>query len=351
METRRLAEVVGVARACEALAIPRSSYYYAMRQERRAAECADKEILCQPSPPPKEPVVSPRRLSPQEVEHILAIVVSERFSDLSVAAIYYTLLDEGIYLASQSTIGRLLRRRGLSGDRRLQRRHESHSRPELVASAPNQVWTWDITKLKGPARGIFYSLYVIIDLFSRSVVGWLLGERESEELASKLIRQSCRRQNIQEDRLVIHADRGSVMRSLMVSELLEALKVGRSHSRPYCSNDNPYIESHFKTMKYRPTFPDRFASIEKARTFCEAFFLWYNIEHRHSGIAWLTPNTVQYDRGDDVLRRRDRVLAEAHAKHPERFVRGVPTAPRLMAEVWINEPDPRQSHEEERSLN
>lgn len=233
METRRLAEVVGVARACEALAIQRSSYYYALRQERRDAECAYQEILSEPSPPSKESVVSPRRLSPQEVKLILAIVVSDHFSDMSVAAIYYTLLDEGIYSASQSTIGRLLRRRGLSGDRRLQRRHESHSRPELVASAPNQVWTWDITKLKGPARGIFYSLYVIIDLFSRAVVGWPLGERESEELASNLIRQTCRRQNTQEDRLVIHADRGSVMRSLMVSELLAALKVGRSHSRPY----------------------------------------------------------------------------------------------------------------------
>ena len=210
---------------------------------------------------------------------------------------------------------RLLRREGLAGDRRLQQRHSAHAMPSLVATGPNQIWTWDITKLKAPGAGIVPYAYAIIDMYSRAVVGWMVAERESEILAAELIRETCRRQNIEPNPLVIHADRGSAMRSKTVADLLTALEIGKSHSRPYCSNDNPHIECPFKTMKYRPTFPKRFGSIEDARQFCREFFVWHNTEHRHSGIASLTPGNIHNHQADEVLRARDRALTNAYSRH------------------------------------
>ena len=281
----------------------------------------------------------PRALTTCQRQTVLDMLHSSRFVDQAPAAVYTSLLDEGVYHCSVRTMYRILQDNDEVRERRNQLRHPNYQKPELLATGPNQVWSWDITKLRGPAKWTYFYLYVILDIFSRYVVGWMLASRESEDLAKRLIRESVERQHVVEDQLTLHSDRGPSMKSHGVAQLLGTLGVTKSHSRPHVSNDNPFSESQFKTMKYRPEFPDRFGSQEDAHVFCETFFDWYCNEHYHSGIGMLTPAMVHYGRAEEVLARRQETLDVAFATHPERFVRK-PPAPLLLPEaVWINPPN------------
>ena len=346
-----LGPVVGVIAACEAVGVARATFY---RRERRqiggsadlqgaslrhegAAGERSEQILTGPSMLPR---AHPRALSAAERAAVLATLHSPRFQDTAPAAVYATLLDEQTYLASERTMYRLLAAEGETRPRRDQLVHPTYSKPELLATAPNQVWSWDITKLLGPAKWTYYYLYVILDVYSRYVVGWMVAHREQAELAERLIAETLAKQDIPAGQLTLHADRGSSMTSKPVAFLLADLGVTKTHSRPHVSNDNPYSESQFKTLKYRPGFPDRFASIEEARAFCQDFFRWYNADHRHSGIGLLPPKVVHYGQAQDAYDARSQVLAAAYAAHPERFVRQAPRPPRLPTAAWINPPQP-----------
>jgi len=269
---------------------------------------------------------------------VLDILHQERFVDKAPREVYATLLDEGAYLCSPSTMYRLLNQEGEVKERRNQLRHPPYRKPELLATGPNQVWSWDITKLLGPVKWTYFYLYVILDIYSRYAVGWMVALRESAALAERLIRGTCDKQGIVPGLLTIHADRGSSMKSKPVALLLADLGVTKTHSRPHVSNDNPFSESQFKTLKYRPDFPKRFGSLEDSRIFCRTFFDWYNTEHRHNGISLLTPEMVHYGLADSVIASRQEVLQAAYALHPERFVRKVPAALPLPEAVWINPP-------------
>ena len=273
-----------------------------------------------------------------EHQEVLDVMNQPRFIDAAPATIYATLLDEGRYLASIRTMYRILDEH----DQNVQRRQRPPAAPKpvprLCATAPNQVWSWDITKLRGPQTGVLYYLYVIIDIYSRYVVGWMLASCERAQLAEGFIEQTCHRHGIYPEQLTLHADRGAAMRSGDVAELLSRLQVDKSHSRPYTPDDNPYSESQFKTLKYHPSFPGRFADIESGRQFCRRFFPWYNTQHRHSGIAMFTPATVHFDQVDAIHAIRKRTLEQAYREHPERFVNGPPIAKRPPDEVWINKP-------------
>lgn len=260
--------------------------------------------------------------------------------DSAPAQIYATLLDEGVYLCSMRTMYRILGEESELRERRNQATRPSYHKPELLATGPNQVWSWDITKLKGPAKWSYFYLYVIMDIYSRCVVGWMVADRESSVLAEHLIRATLKKQKVQPGDLTIHADRGSSMVSKPVAFLLADLGVTKSHSRPHTSNDNPYSEAQFKTMKYRPNFPKQFASLFEARAFCQGFFTWYNHEHRHSGIGLMTPEDVHYGRAKAVTEQRARVLDFAYAAHPERFAKKQPQPPILPEGAWINPPKP-----------
>ena len=279
-----------------------------------------------------------RALAPAQEERILALLNSERFLDCSPRQVWATLLDEGVYLCSWRTMYRLLARSQQVKERRTLRRHPKYVRPELAASGPNQVWTWDITYLKGPVRGEFLYLYVAMDLYSRLVVGWLLADRECAELAKRLLEQSYRKHQVQPGKLTIHADRGAPMKSKSVHQLLSDLKVCASHSRPRVSNDNPFSEAGFKTMKYSPDFPARFAGLSEAESFCREYFVWYNEEHYHTGIALLTPAQVHYGEAQSVLARRQATLDAAFSEFPERFGNRRPKSGSLPKTVWINQP-------------
>ena len=281
------AQEIGATTACAALCVPKASYYRSIR----------------PAPPSssKARPRPARALCDRERQEILAVLHRERFVDKAPAEVASTLVDEGVYLCSPRTMYRVLDANKEVRERRNQLRHPAYKKPELLATAPNQVWSWDITKLLGPVKWTYYYLYVILDIFSRYVVGWLLAERESASLAKRLISETCERQGIEKSQLTIHADRGSSMKSLPVAQLLADLGVTKSHSRPHVSDDNPFSESQFKTMKYRPEFPDRFGSRQDARAFCRTFFDWYNLEHRHSGIGYLTPEMVHYGHAKKVL--------------------------------------------------
>ena len=269
---------------------------------------------------------------------MLDILHTERFVDKAPTEVYATLLDEGTYHCSVRTMYRILSEAAEVRERRNQARHPKYQAPELLATAPNQVWSWDITKLRGPVKWTYFYLYVILDIFSRYVVGWMIAHRESAALAKRLIAETCEKENVQPGQLTIHADRGSSMKSKTVAFLLADLGVTKSHSRPYVSDDNPYSESQFKTLKYRPDFPARFGSIQDARSFCREFFPWYNREHRHSGIGLMTPEMVHYGKAEQVRNQREVVLASAFDTHPERFVRGIPMPPPLPEAAWINKP-------------
>lgn len=315
---------VGVKRACKELQVARSSYYACLR-------------------PPTPTVIRPRprparALSVQEQNEALELLTSEQYVDKAPASIVADLLDENRYLCCERTFYRILDRAKMVRERRDIRRHPVYSKPELMATRPNEVWTWDITKLKGPRKGVRYSLYVVIDMFSRYITGWMLASCEDDALAKRLLEQACIDQGITREQLTIHADNGGVMRSNTVSELCVKLGVTRSHSRPHCSNDNPYSESQFKTMKYMPEFPERFDSFDHAHAFCQQFIADYNYRMYHSGIAMLTPAMVHQGLASDIIEQRQRVLTLAYDDHPERFVKGVPKHPSLPDAVWINRP-------------
>lgn len=325
-----LTPTVGVRAACQAVGAAQAGYYRRHRQ----SPAPDR-----PAPIPHTARVQPRALTDAERAAILAELHSDRFADMAPAEVWAILLDEGKYLGSISTFYRLLRAAGESKERRRQATHPATVKPELVATQPNSAWSWDITKLHGPAKWTYYYLYVILDIYSRYVVGWMVASRESAALAEVLIRQTCVKQGIEQDELTIHADRGSSMTSKPVAFLLADLGVTQSHSRPHVSNDNPYSESQFKTLKYRPDFPGRFGSIEAARQHCQVFFPWYNDEHRHGGLGLHTPADVHYGTADAIRDKRAGVLDLAFAAHPERFVRKPPEPPKLPDVSWINKPD------------
>ena len=320
----QLSEHVGVTSACQALGVPRSSFYRA-RQPKRDPK---------PRPTPE------RALKPEEKEQVLQVLNSEPFQDSAPREVYATLLDDDQYLCHWRTMYRILEERQQVRERRDQLRHPTYTKPELLATRPNELWSWDITRLRGPAKWTYYYLYTILDVFSRYVPGWLIAACESAKLAEQLIAETCAKQGIVPDQLTLHADRGNAMRSKTVALLLADLGVTKTHSRPYVSNDNPYSEAQFKTMKYRLDYPDRFGSIQDARAWARPFFHWYNHEHHHSGLALLTPATVHYGQTQTVIDRRQQVLQAAYAAHPERFVRGEPKPPSLPMEVWINKPSP-----------
>jgi putative transposase len=322
-----LAPILGNRAACVALGRSRASYY---RRHRKSAPRPRRV---------RERTPQPRALSADERTEILSVLHQERFVDQAPASIYANLLDEGRYLCSVPTMYRLLHAEGEVCERRRQATHPARVKPELVAYGPNQTWSWDITKLLGPAKWTYYHLYVVIDIFSRYVPGWLLATRERSELAEDLLSQSIRKQHITADQLTIHSDRGPSMASKTVALLLADLGVTKSHSRPHCSNDNPYSEAQFKTLKYRPAFPDRFGSIEDARAFCQRFFRWYNDEHRHSGLGFHTPASAHFGQAAQIQLQRERVLQVAYAAHPERFVRQLPLPPALPGPAWINKPE------------
>jgi putative transposase len=324
-----LAPRIGTRAACAAAGVPQATWY---RRHRISAPPP------KPAQVPQAERVQPRALAPAERAAILDALHSERFADTAPAGVWATLLDEGTYLGSVSTFYRVLRAAGESRERRTQATHPAAVKPELVATGPNQVYSWDITKLHGPAKWTYYHLYVILDIFSRYAVGWMVATRESAVLAEKLIAATAAKQGIGRGQLTIHADRGSSMTSKPVALLLADLGVTQSHSRPHVSNDNPYSEAQFKTLKYRPGFPRRFDSIEAARAHCQDFFGWYNNEHRHGGLGLHTAADIHYGRAAAVQAKRAYVLDGAYLAHPERFVRKPPTPPELPGTSWINPP-------------
>lgn len=323
--TGSLAKEVGVRTACESLGMARASYYR-------------WSVARRPQMDPPEPYVPSWSLSKEQRHEVLEILHTDRFVDRSPWAVYAALLDEGTYLCSVRTMYRILQEQGEVRERRNQLSHPVYHKPELLATGPNQVWSWDITKLKGPVKWTYYYLYVILDLFSRYAVGWMLASRECNTLAQKLIEQSCQKQSIGPNQLIIHSDRGPSMSSKPVALLLADLGVIKSHSRPHVSNDNPYSEAQFKTLKYRPEFPERFGSLEDARSFCWRFFSWYNNEHYHSGIGYLTPEQVQSGLSQRIVKEREAVLIDAYQRYPDRFKRGIPKPMPLPETVWINKP-------------
>jgi len=326
---------VGAAPACRALGLPRASLY-----RMRRTPSPDLEAPRPPRPAP------PRALAPCEREAVLDTLHCERFMDHAPAQVHATLLDEGIYLCSPRTMYRILGSAQEVKERRDQVRRPHYVKPELLATRPNEVWSWDITKLMGPAKWTYFYLYVILDLFSRYVVGWMVAPHESAALAEGLISETYEKQGISKGQLTLHADRGSSMKSKPVALLLADLGVVKTHSRPQVSNDNPFSESQFKTMKYRPGFPDRFGSIEHGRAFGHVFFPWYNDAHHHSALGFLTPAVVHYGLADGVREKRQQVLAAAFAAHPERFVKGTPQPADLPQAVWINPPERKTTHQD-----
>jgi putative transposase len=329
-----LATHVGVKAACRAFAF-NPGYVYRDRARQRGVFTRHL-IAVRPRPP--------LAFSIAEQDHLLGILDGERFADTAPATIYATLLDEGHYYGSVRTMYRLLAAQNQAGERRRQRRHPEYTKPELLATRPNEVWSWDISKLKGPAKWTCFHLFVILDIFSRYVVGWMIAHRETAELAEQLIADTIDKQNIVPGTLTLHADRGTSMRSKSVAQLLVDLDVTKTHSRPHVSDDNPYSEAQFKTLKYRPDFPARFGSIQDARAHCQEFFRWYNTEHRHSGIALMPPDTVHYGRSTALTVRRGVTLDAAFAAHPLRFKGSPPRPPSVPLAVWINPPKKRTPH-------
>ena len=331
----QLGETVGIVAACQALNVPRASLY----RSRQAARNEPK--------PSSEPTTPLRALSQAEKAEVRQILNSERFQDSAPREVYATLLDEGQYLCSWRTMYRILDENDEVCERRNQLRHPNYVKPELLATKPNELWSWDITKLLGPAKWTYYYLYVILDVFSRYAVCLMVAGRESASLAEALIAETCVRQGIQPGQLTIHADRGSSMTSKPVAFLLADLGVTKTHSRPYTSNDNPYSEAQFKTLKYRPDYPERFGSQQHARQWAKDFFDWYDYEHHHTALGLLTPADVNYGRAQIVIQQRQQVLQATFQKNPERFVKGLPKPPQLPDAVWINPPKPAAKQEEQ----
>lgn len=335
-----LSQVMPVADACQALGFPRSSFY-----RLTSAVVGQQEEEEAPTKPR-----TGRALAEDEREQVRLLLNSERFQECSPYTVYATLLDEGEYLCSIRTMYRILREYEEVHERRRQLRHPTYTKPELLATGPNQLWSWDISWLRGPVPGAYYYLYLILDVFSRYCVGWMIEDAESAELAQALIDFACRNQAIEREQLVLHSDRGPAMMSIPVAHLLEQLGVAKSHSRPYTSNDNPYSEAQFKTMKYRPDYPERFDSSTQARAWTRAFIQWYNFEHPHSGIGLLPPAALHFGQAPAIVAQRQIILDEAYQTHPERFVHGQPKPPAIPTEVWINQPQPHPETVVARSL-
>jgi putative transposase len=331
-----LAPSVGIVPSCQALGLARSSFY---RRTQLSARDDDLPAVT------TTVRVSPRALDTSERQDVLDVLHCPRFQDRSPTEVYATLLDEGVYLASERTFYRLLAASGETTERRDQLSHPAYAKPELLATCPNEVWSWDITKLLGPTKWTYYYLYVILDIFSRYVVGWMIAHQELAALAERLIAETLAKQEIAAGQLTIHADHGSSMTSKPVAFLLADLGVTKTHARPHVSNDNPYSEAQFKTLKYRPDFPERFGCIEEARSFGQRFFPWYNTEHRHAGIGLLTPEALHYGWAPAIHAQRAAVLQAAYAKHPERFVNQAPIPPPLPTVAWINPPKLSQTEE------
>jgi len=316
-----IAPELGVSATCNAFGVPRATYY-----RKRAPVHGPRPRRASPA----------RRLCDAERGAVLAVLHEPRFIDLAPAEVQATLLEEGRYLCSTRTMHRVLAENAESRERRDQLRHPSYARPELLATRPNELWSWDITKLLGPTKWSYFYLYVVLDVFSRYVVGWMVAPCEAASLAHKLISEACGNHGIEPGQLTLHADRGSSMKSKPVALLLADLGVTKTHSRPHVSDDNPYSESHFKTMKYRPGFPERFGGLQDARSHSEDFISWYNFDHHHSGLAMLTPADVHFGRVDQRVAERQAVLDTAFQAHPERFPNGQPSVRRPSPEVWIN---------------
>ncbi len=321
------ASALGVQPMCDAIEVARATFYRTLHNAN-----------VHPTTPIAKRAASPRALSLPERKVVLDLLTSARFVDDAPRQVWAKLLDKDTYVGSVSTMYRILRAACGVRERRDQLRHPVYAKPELLATAPNQVWSWDITKLLGPAKWTYFYLYVILDIFSRYVVGWMVAHRESATLAQQLIAETCAKQNITAGQLTMHADRGSSMKSVLVAQMLADLGITKTHSRPYVSDDNPFSESQFRTLKYRPEFPERFGSIQDARTFCRPFFDWYNNEHRHSGIALHTPHSLHYGLARDLNDARRQTLLTAYRAHPERFVGKPPAPPALPEAVWINPP-------------
>lgn len=313
-----------VRESCDVLGVSRASYYRAIAPPKKRE--------------PRKPVRPSNALSEAERQQVLDVLHSEAYIDCPPAAVFNSLLDKGEYLASERTMYRILADNDEVKERRAQRRHPQYAKPELIATGPNQVWCWDITKIKGAVKWLYFHLYVMLDIFSRCVVGWMLAPREAGYLAEQFIKETCTRQGIEPGQLTIHSDRGPAMQSGPVVHLHARLGITKSNSRPHVSNDNPFSESQFKTLKYRPGFPDRFGGFEDALAFCEEFFPWYNNEHYHSAIAFLTPADVHYGRADEILAARHATMMEAYAANPRRFIKGPPKPTVLERAVYINPP-------------
>jgi putative transposase len=326
-QIEELSQVMSIGEACQSLDFARSTFY------RRTGSSAHPS-----SASPALPRRSRRGLTDDEEAQIRTVLNSERFVDCSPYVVYATLLDEGEYLCSVSTMYRILRAHGEVCERRNQRKVPVYQKPELLATAPNRLWSWDISWLRGPVPGVYYYIYVILDVFSRYIVAWTVAAVESAELACALIDFACLHQGIVKDSLTLHSDRGPAMKSIPVADLLEHLGVTKSHSRPYTSDDNPYSEAQFKTMKYRPDYPDRFDSQEQACTWARTFIHWYNFDHLHSGIGYVSPAACHFGQAQQIVDHRQTVLDQAFLAHPERFVNGHPSPPQLPTEVWINQP-------------
>jgi len=324
MAAQELALQVGVVPACQALGVSRATFY------RRQRPVSGHQ---QPRPTPA------RALCETEREQVLEVLTRPRFVDRSPGEVVATLIDDGEYLCSERTMYRILAQNQSVRERRRQREHPPYTKPELVATAPNQAWSWDITKLLGPKKWTYFYLYVLLDLFSRYVVGWMVADRENSALAGRLIEETCYKQGVKPQVLTLHSDRGAPMTSKCTAQLLADLGVTRSLSRPRVCDDNPFSEAQFKTLKYHPGFPGRFDDINQATAFCRSFFPWYNTEHRHGGIAMLTPDDVHHGRAEQVLAQRQLALDAAWVAHPERFVRGRPKPSPLPEAVWINPPN------------
>jgi len=325
--TEQLSPHVGKKAACNALRVPRATYY---RYHTDRGQSVDEDAQ-RPLPP--------LALNPEQRQTVLDILHSDRFCDDTPYEIFATLLDEGHYHCSIRTMYRILEaEHGHVTERRKHVQRPNYVKPELLATAPNQVWSWDITKLKGPVKWTYYYLYVILDIFSRYVVGWMVATCEQSALAKRLIQETCTKQNIVKGQLTVHADRGSSMKSKVVAHLLSDLGITKTHSRPHVSDDNPYSEAQFKTLKYCPKFPDRFGSIQDARVFCQQFIGWYNKEHHHSGIALMTPEQVHYGLDKQIYQQRTKVLADAFGKHPNRFKGKMPVPKSPPVAAWINKP-------------
>ena len=324
-----LSHEVGVAPACTSLSVSRATYYRSLHPRR----------------PPQVRRRPARSLSGTERKGVLDVLNSERFADVAPAQVYATLLDEGNYLCAVRTMYRILESASEVRERRNQLRHPKYAKPELLATRPNEVWSWDLTKLPGPRKWMSFHLYVLLDILSRYAVGWMVAERESGTLAKRLIEETCEKEGVAPGELTVHSDRGPSMTSQTVTQLHVQLGLTKSLSRPHVSNDNPFSESQFKTLKYRPSFPERFGCLEDARAFCRDFFAWYNTEHRHSGIGYMTPAAVHHGKADALTRMRRRVLLEAYRQHPERFVRRPPEPPAVPTAVWINPPAECRFHD------